>query len=690
MTGSKESTLESSPTRPTRQAGLHETRQIMTPEDAATTTAARCTAATEEQEITKLTGSLATLSTASSSENRNAMKQFPDTTQEDNREHAHQKHQQRQQQQHPQQQQYEQHQQEYNHQLHDHQQQYQHQYEEGHDGGLAAYKETQVEPKEDSILFIGDLARGLTEADLVQAFECVGKVQMVDIKRDKLTMRNLGYGFVQMSTREEAAAAKKRMQDVEIQGRRIRVGWAQRNTALFIGDLDASTTIDDLHRAFGLFGPLYEDQTYLRQGKYGKYGSCKFAQRQDAETARREMHGRILGAGTYPIRVVWHHPQTSSTGSGGPSASTFHHHSHGLQHVPPPPPHGVSSRPYSVHVQFEAEVITTITEGLLHSFFAPFGEVIAVILPQGPGILSSEGERTSGTCRRGYGFVHFSGSSQGRRCAIEAIRTLQGEISQGIRLQCAFSKKPGAPVRLGEGVALSKSHGSGVMHMDRGVSSSPPTMMQHYAPSCRPLHHLHPDADGGVEYMQHTHHPSTHQDMIPHYFYDLDHQHGGAGWQMVPPFLSSTSSSLPPSSASTATSGPHLKPYQQLRYQQPPLHYDYHPQHYQPQEAYFHGQPPPHNQMPPYDMPDHAYYYSPPHSFTVHLPPPYLLPPSGQCLDGGRVHKSMGSNSESNMGGPGNDLEYHEGTGYRHDSHGDPQGTGMTYPPTRAVHGGAR
>eukprot|EP00624_Nannochloropsis_granulata_P001856 evm.model.NODE_19077_length_29818_cov_28.928265.8 len=94
---------------------------------------------------------------------------------------------------------------------------------------------------------------------------------MVDIKRDKLTMRNLGYGFVQMSTREEAAAAKERMQDVEIQGRRIRVGWAQRNTALFIGDLDASTTIDDLHRAFGLFGPLYEDQTYLRQGKYGKY-----------------------------------------------------------------------------------------------------------------------------------------------------------------------------------------------------------------------------------------------------------------------------------------------------------------------------------------------------------------------------------------------------------------------------------
>lgn len=668
----------------------------MTPEDAATTTAARCAAATEEQDITKLTGSLAALSTASSSENRNAMKQFPDATQEDNREHAHQKHQKHQQHQQPPQQPYEQHQQEHHHQQHDHKQQYQHQYEGEHDGGLAEYKETQEEPKEDCILFIGDLARGLTEADLVQAFACVGKVQMVDIKRDKLTMRNLGYGFVQMSTREEAAAAKERMQDVEIQGRRIRVGWAQRNTALFIGDLDASTTIDDLHRAFGLFGPLYEDQTYLRQGKYGKYGSCKFTQRQDAETARREMHGRILGAGVYPIRVVWHHPQTSSTGSGGPSASNFHHHnhSHGLQHVPPPPPPGVgvSSRPYSVHVQFEAEVINTLmTEGLLHSFFAPFGEVIAVVLPQGPGILSSEGEGVNGICRRGYGFVHFSGSSQGRRCAIEAIRTLQGEISQGIRLQCAFSKKPGAPVRPGAGVASSKSRGSGAMHMNRGVSSPPLTMVQNYAPSFHPLHHLHPDADGGVEYMQHTHHHSTDQDMPPHRFYDLDQQHGGAGWQMAPPLLPSSSSSLPPSSAaSSATSGPHRMPYQQPPYQQPPPHYEHHPQHYQPQEAYFHGQPSPHHQMPPYDMPDHAYYYSPPHSYTAHLPPPYPLPPPGHCLDGGKIHKRMGNNNESIMGGSGNDLEYHEGIGYGHDAHWYPQGTGVIYPPTRAVYGGAR
>lgn len=92
---------------------------------------------------------------------------------------------------------------------------------------------------------------------------------MTDIKRDKVTGRNLGYGFVQMSTREEALAARERMQGAEIQGRRIRVGWAQRNTMLFVGDLDETVTLDVLAEAFGRFGPLLPEHTYVRSGKFG-------------------------------------------------------------------------------------------------------------------------------------------------------------------------------------------------------------------------------------------------------------------------------------------------------------------------------------------------------------------------------------------------------------------------------------
>lgn len=95
------------------------------------------------------------------------------------------------------------------------------------------------------------------------------QVVMTDIKRDKVTGRNLGYGFVQMSTREEALAARERMQGAEIQGRRIRVGWAQRNTMLFVGDLDETVTLEVLAEAFRRFGPLLPEHTYVRSGKFG-------------------------------------------------------------------------------------------------------------------------------------------------------------------------------------------------------------------------------------------------------------------------------------------------------------------------------------------------------------------------------------------------------------------------------------
>lgn len=57
----------------------------------------------------------------------------------------------------------------------------------------------------------------------------------IDIKRDKQTGRNLGYGFIQMGSHEEACEAKRRLHEAEISGRKIRIGWAQRNTALFVG-----------------------------------------------------------------------------------------------------------------------------------------------------------------------------------------------------------------------------------------------------------------------------------------------------------------------------------------------------------------------------------------------------------------------------------------------------------------------
>ncbi len=640
----------------------------MTREDAATTTAARRSAPVDEGDMAKLEGAMTTLRTSSETDNATKNQHFL----KDGTVHHHQPY-------HPQQQQQQQQQQQkplvtpapQAAAITDEQ-------EEQKEG------EEEENAKEDCILFIGDLARGLSETDLERAFSSVGTVVMVDIKRDKVTMRNLGYGFVQMATREEAEAAKESMQDAEIQGRRIRLGWAQRNTALFVGDLDEATTVEELLSAFRPFGPLLEDQTYLRVGKFGKYGAVKFTTRHDAEAARREMNGVRLGDGPYPIRVVWHHAQTSSAGgsssnSGGgggggpPSSSSFRQHSQALLHVPPPPPPGapVSNHPYSVHVQFEADASQPmVSEGVLHSFFAPFGEVRAVILPQGPGILSAEGDCLNGACRRGYGFVHFSGSALGRHCAIDAIRTLQGQVLNGIRLKCAFSKKPGGPPRPGAGPAGPRGGGL-AMRTTRGggplPNGLPPHAHMHLPPGPLGLpHDLYPQ--GGV--------PAIYMPMMEPGS-PLGPMDGGAfdpkmGGGLLPGRTS------PPGSGWMEGQPPAHPSAQQPLYPDPGSYgdeegYDYPSYPPPPSQPGFYGQPSPHN----YDMYHMPYYYSPPYA----PPPSHHHPHYSPSMMGGLDDGCMGPppsfpysqqgmrNTDSHSGGgmpQGPDDHYHPHPGHGH------------------------
>ena len=136
-------------------------------------------------------------------------------------------------------------------------------------------------------LFIGDLAKEVTEEELETAFGRYGRVLGVDVKRDRATSSSLGYGFVQYSTRREASEGKRALHRHEMHGRSIRVGWAQKNTNLFVGDLDASVTNDKLRTAFRAFGPIVEEDTFM---KGDNYGFVRFRHRVHAEQVRPPGH----------------------------------------------------------------------------------------------------------------------------------------------------------------------------------------------------------------------------------------------------------------------------------------------------------------------------------------------------------------------------------------------------------------
>jgi hypothetical protein len=54
-----------------------------------------------------------------------------------------------------------------------------------------------------------------------------------------------------------------------VANRPIRIGWAQKNTNLFIGDLDPSVTNEMLREAFKAFGDIIEDETFAKNQNYG-------------------------------------------------------------------------------------------------------------------------------------------------------------------------------------------------------------------------------------------------------------------------------------------------------------------------------------------------------------------------------------------------------------------------------------
>ncbi|MFA5293293.1 MAG: RNA-binding protein [Phycisphaerae bacterium] len=75
-------------------------------------------------------------------------------------------------------------------------------------------------------IYVGNLSRDVTEDQLRQAFEAYGEVKTVSIIKDKLTGEPRGFGFVEMSSNEQAAAALQELDGKDLGGRALKVNEA--------------------------------------------------------------------------------------------------------------------------------------------------------------------------------------------------------------------------------------------------------------------------------------------------------------------------------------------------------------------------------------------------------------------------------------------------------------------------------
>ena len=76
-------------------------------------------------------------------------------------------------------------------------------------------------------LFVGNLPWSMTEESLQQLFAEAGTVESATIIMDKMSNRAKGFGFVEMSTEEEAKAAIDTLNGKEVEGRNITVNEAR-------------------------------------------------------------------------------------------------------------------------------------------------------------------------------------------------------------------------------------------------------------------------------------------------------------------------------------------------------------------------------------------------------------------------------------------------------------------------------
>ncbi len=79
-------------------------------------------------------------------------------------------------------------------------------------------------------IYVGNLSRDVTEADLRQAFSAFGQVSTATVIKDKFTSQPRGFGFVEMPNQSEAQSAISGLNGNEFKGRNLTVNEARPKT----------------------------------------------------------------------------------------------------------------------------------------------------------------------------------------------------------------------------------------------------------------------------------------------------------------------------------------------------------------------------------------------------------------------------------------------------------------------------
>jgi polyadenylate-binding protein len=258
-------------------------------------------------------------------------------------------------------------------------------------------------------LYVGDLAKDVTEAMLFEKFSSAGPVLSIRVCRDMISRMSLGYAYVNFQQPADAERALDTMNFDVLKGKPIRIMWSQRDPSLrrsgvgnvFIKNLDKTIDNKAMYDTFSAFGNILSCKVAqdISSGESKGYGFVHFETEEAALSAIQKVNGMLLnGKKVFVGRFV---PRKEREVELGEKARRF-------------------TNVYIKNVNEEYD------EAKLTEMFEKYGKISSVKIMK-----SEEGKS------KGFGFVSFDTPEE----AQVAVDDLNGKDLEGKTLYCGRAQK---------------------------------------------------------------------------------------------------------------------------------------------------------------------------------------------------------------------------------------------------------